>query len=709
MDDILRDPQIGTTRLPWEAPIRDAGVEGADFVPGGLNHHYDFWDTVILKDHPQREQLLSYLRDGVSVFGFLLPEYQGKSLSQPYRPEAFPGAAYPNRIPATHTDFVRKEVGALVKRGCLVPWEDVKGPSGPKRPRLVLSLSVETDKPRLIVNAIPLNDCCKHIHFTMDTVARVANVADENVFMGSLDDRSGFHNLGLQAESMPLFGIHFDGVDYVWTVLPFGWNESPLCYHSLSEAKAAYLRSRGIPVLAYIDDAWYANFVATFGQSSREQWLSACEALHLGILVSFKCGYFLSDTKCDLNPSQVQRYLGIDCDSTTASFRVPEDKLRKLRVLIAAVLEKGSATPRTLERIAGKCVSMSVAIRPASLWTHYMFTAISKANGRAIRLETHADLRAELEIWLGLSTTSQEGPWYKEKHYEVTITTASSDASSNQHGGVVGLPEGEFSTGGGFPHEWLPRHINAKEMYALLETLEQCCKVHPQALRRAQVLMDVDNSATVAAYNKGRSRNSVTHNMLVRLFELQTEQGFWLSLKWVPSAENVAADAITRPPMHEIIRMRETTFRFLVSIFGEFSVDLMASTENAQRSYDAETERWQRLPFFSRYHCEGTAGVDIFRQNIALTPGSTSRAFGFCFPPPLMVGPVVKYMAECKAHAVVVVPDAHEYWFPRLSQHTVRAVAIPRSGSFVFPHHKDGLRDFVYARHGMRAVELDFE
>lgn len=112
----------------------------------------------------------------------------------------------------------------------------------------------------------------------MDTVSRVALVADEGVFMGSLDDRAGFHNLSLQPESWPLFGVHYDGVDVVCATLPFGWNESPFCYHSLSEAKAAYMCSNGIPVLAYIDDAWYANFVATFGESDRVQWLSAAEA-----------------------------------------------------------------------------------------------------------------------------------------------------------------------------------------------------------------------------------------------------------------------------------------------------------------------------------------------------------------------------------------------------------------------------------------------
>jgi len=84
------------------------------------------------------------------------------------------------------------------------------------------------------------------------------------------------------------------------------------------------------------------------------------------MLVSFAAGYFLSHTECGLKTSRVQRYLGIICDSDAATFRVPEDKLRKLHALIQAALD---------ETIAGKCIRISVAIRPASLWTQLMFAA----------------------------------------------------------------------------------------------------------------------------------------------------------------------------------------------------------------------------------------------------------------------------------------------------------------------------------------------
>ena len=101
----------------------------------------------------------------------------------------------------------------------------------------------------------------------------------------------------------------------------------------------------------------------------------------------------------------------------------------------------------------GKCVSMSVAIHPASLWTHVMFAAIAKTKGRAIQLNSRPNLREELRTWLSLSSTSQKGPWYEARHFESQATVAAPDASSNQWGGVVAVPWGKFSASGGFPHE----------------------------------------------------------------------------------------------------------------------------------------------------------------------------------------------------------------------------------------------------------------
>ena len=72
-----------------------------------------------------------------------------------------------------------------------------------------------------------------------------------------------------------------------------------------------------------------------------------------------------------------------------------------------------------------------------------------------------------------------------------------------------------------------------------------------------------------------------------------------------------------------------------------------------------------------------------------------------------MVGHIVQHMAECGARAVIVIPDVKEHRFPRVHRAAVCSLAIPKIGSFGFPH-QDGVRDHVFMRYGIRAVEADF-
>ena len=88
----------------------------------------------------------------------------------------------------------------------------------------------------------------------------MANAASERCFQGSLDDTSTFRHILLNPASRPLFGLEYRGVDYVWCVLPFGFCESPYVCHTLSEARVAYLRSKEVPALVYLDRSWLGNF-----------------------------------------------------------------------------------------------------------------------------------------------------------------------------------------------------------------------------------------------------------------------------------------------------------------------------------------------------------------------------------------------------------------------------------------------------------------
>ena len=71
----------------------------------------------------------------------------------------------------------------------------------------------------------------------------------------------------------------------------------------------------------------------------------------------------------------------------------------------------------------------------------------------------------------------------------------------------------------------------------------------------------MDNQSVVGAFNRGRAKNRETHALLVQSFEFQVEYGFMLSLKWIPTAENEVADAISRPSRDAIIRIAPASFK----------------------------------------------------------------------------------------------------------------------------------------------------
>ena len=165
---------------------------------------------------------------------------------------------------------------------------------------------------------------------------------------------------------------------YVWTVLCFGWCESPYIYHTLISAVALYLRNLNVPITTWLDDFWVSNFQATKTQSPAQLGEAAREVTSLPLTIFYLCGYFVSVAKCVLEPTIRLEFLGIICDTEARRFEVSEGKLLKLEVLLTAAITSWWISLADLERLAGKCESISVVIPPASLYTYHMYKHIAK-------------------------------------------------------------------------------------------------------------------------------------------------------------------------------------------------------------------------------------------------------------------------------------------------------------------------------------------
>ena len=128
-----------------------------------------------------------------------------------------------------------------------------------------------------------------------------------------------------------------------------------------------------------------------------------------------------------------------------------------------------------------------------------------------------------------------------------------------------------------------------------------------------------------------------------------------------------------------------------------FKVDRMACTASVLQS----PFTGGALPFFSPYDCAGSAGTNVFAQDVSFVPDTYSPAFEFCLPPPITAGHTFQHMAESKAHAVALLPDVKAYWFPLLQLATFRSVEVAPAeadGRFQWRSAEGGLRNWQYPR-----------
>src|SRR6185312_5745706 len=110
----------------------------------------------------------------------------------------------------------------------------------------------------------------------------------------------------------PLFGFEFAGKHYAYTVLPFGFSQSPFVFHKVTRQVTAFCRAIGLRMISYLDDFLFAS-------SSRENAVAISEFTTwlFGFL-----GFNVNHAKSMLDPSQSAEFLGFALNSSSWTLRV---------------------------------------------------------------------------------------------------------------------------------------------------------------------------------------------------------------------------------------------------------------------------------------------------------------------------------------------------------------------------------------------------
>ena len=134
-------------------------------------------------------------------------------------------------------------------------------------------------------------------------------------------------------------------------------------------------------------------------------------------------------------PATTVRFLVFLIDSLAQAFLIPTDKRDKFATLLCSVLHSTWVTQKTLQCLAGKIISLSLALPVCKAYTREILSTISflsKNNQHVVQVKPR--LQQELSYWESPIVWQQRLPWRGERH---TIVEVHTDPSKTGWGGGV--------------------------------------------------------------------------------------------------------------------------------------------------------------------------------------------------------------------------------------------------------------------------------
>ena len=252
-------------------------------------------------------------------------------------------------------------------------------------------------------------------------------------------------------------------------------------------------------------------------------------------------------------------------DSNRLDFILPQDKKTKFQTLRDDILSKPQIDLKSLQRFAGKCTSLVVAIQGVLLYTREVNNAISRAQNNGKLVNVGGELKEEIEQRCFLDEWEGYAPWRRECHIQVKMAT---DASTYAWAGTVieGTHKSKI-------RDYWPkddnRPIHMNELDAMVSTLRALSTI----VTNARVDLSIDNKTALHAWKGQDSKNISLSRALKSLFQVVTGLNIDLKMEYVSSSMN-PADTPSRKVSVQDAKLHESYWECLEDRWGPILVTL---------------------------------------------------------------------------------------------------------------------------------------
>lgn len=486
---------------------------------------------------------------------------------------------------------------------------------------------------RLVVDLRHLN---KHVVPTTckyESLANLEHSLHRDDWLVSFDLKSGYYHVPMHPAHTKFVTVEMDGELFAFQALPFGLSTAPRVFTKVMRPFVAALRSHGIRVLPYIDD--FLLMSGSHGEALTARRVAENLIQRLGLTRNTEKGAW--------EPARNILHLGLQIDTERGLFCVPPAKLTTLKGAATSLLRYAKSHQRwvsvgRLAKFVGLAISLRLALQQVRTYTRSLYDAMATKQSWSADVKLSRQALADLQ-WFADLEEHWNGLAIWKPPPTMTLHTDASD-----HGWGAALNE-IVPARGFFNAAQLQQHITEKELRAVWFSLQYFNKHMDNGVSLRLV---TDNQVVQSVVNKGVSKSHQLMPLVREIQAFQKRRGLTLQAVYIPSAENVIADKLSRAKDKSDWQVSDAFFHAVIERWGRRTVDRFATASNAKcQRYNT----WRAEP--------ESLG------NAMLQPWGGEH--NWINPPWPLIPQVLRKLKEDRAEAVVLLPYwPSASWFPDL-------------------------------------------
>ena len=545
----------------------------------------------------------------------------------------------PNLFSPKETAIISAEIEILLQKGAIQKVTHVPG-------EFISSIFIRPKKDgsfRPIINLRNLNKSVAYFHFKMETIHLALQLIRPQCFMASLDLKDAYFAIPIAMDHRKYLRFAWLNNLFEFTCLPFGLACAPRVFTKVMKPLIATLRQMGHESCDYIDDSLLLGSTAEECKSNVAARLALTQEL----------GFIVNSQKSVLEPTQCIAFLGFILNSVKMTIEIPVPKVANIELAILNIVKARNPKIREVAHVIGLLVSCELAVPYGALFRRAVelektLALAENSNNFEARMFLSERAKAGLNWWHA-NLRHSSAPIHRPKPDFIV----ESDASNLGWGAHC---NGQILGGKCLPTE-ASLHINYLELKACFFALKSLFSHR----RNIHIHLKSDNTTVVSYIQFYGGSHSAQLNELAReiwLWCLARE--IWLSVSYLPGADNVNADYASRH-FHEDMewKLEPEVFRKVTDKFMTPNIDMFASRLN-----------WQIQPYVSWQPDPGALHNDAFTLD-------WSNYEVYAFPPFCLIGKVLTKIEYDESVTILIAPLWQtQVWFPKMLKLLVNTPVI---------------------------------